>query len=187
MSLSHILLGLIEQPASGYDIKQTFDEALNFFWSASLAQIYPALKKLEAEGLANSWPEPSDKGPDRKVYQRTEAGRDAFRSWLAEGPELKVERRVYLAQAYFLAQTATPSERRRFFEKLREEFRTRLEHLRGVATMHGYADDPGFFQPSDAIEFYERLTFDLGLRIFELYLAWADDCLDRMDARDRPA
>jgi len=53
-----------------------------------------------------------------------------------------------------------------------------------VATACGCGDDAGFFQPSEADDFYERLTFDLGIRIYELYLAWAEDCLYCIDARE---
>ena len=32
MSLEHILLGALEEPRSGYDLKQWFDDVFAFFW-----------------------------------------------------------------------------------------------------------------------------------------------------------
>ena len=34
MSLDHILLGVLEEPQSGYDLKRWFDEVFSFFWNA---------------------------------------------------------------------------------------------------------------------------------------------------------
>ncbi len=66
MSLKHILLGLLEKPNSGYDIKQYFDQVFRHFWAADLAQIYPTLNRLEKEGLASSDRVVSDKASPRK-------------------------------------------------------------------------------------------------------------------------
>ena len=37
MSLEHILLGLLREPASGYDLKAIFDERIQHFWAAELS------------------------------------------------------------------------------------------------------------------------------------------------------
>ena len=50
MSLDHILLGLLREPATGYDLGNAFSENVRHFWSAELSQIYPALKRLEQRG-----------------------------------------------------------------------------------------------------------------------------------------
>jgi len=38
MSLKHILLGILEEPHSGYEIKLEFERVFKHFWSAELAQ-----------------------------------------------------------------------------------------------------------------------------------------------------
>jgi len=184
MSLPHIVLGLLEHPASGYDIKQEFEQSLSFFWSAALAQIYPTLKQLEADGLVRSWREPSRKGPPRTVYQQTEDGAEAFRAWLAEGPELNTERRAYLAKAFFLAQARSTGEARRFYEALRDDFSAKAAQLDQLedAWRREHGDDFPNHLPTPA--FYEHLTFDLGQRVFALYVEWASECLRRIDERD---
>ncbi len=47
MSLQHILLGLLREPASGYDLKAYFDKSVRYFWAAELSQIYPTLQRME--------------------------------------------------------------------------------------------------------------------------------------------
>ena len=54
MSLPHLLLGLLAEPASGYDLKKSFGQTVGHFWSAELSQIYPALGRLEDDGLLRS-------------------------------------------------------------------------------------------------------------------------------------
>src|ERR1700740_1459020 len=51
VSLEHILLGLLRQPASGYDLKAVLDHGIGHFWGAELSQIYPSLRRLEKRGL----------------------------------------------------------------------------------------------------------------------------------------
>src|SRR6266545_4609367 len=52
MSLRHALIGLLaDQPASGYDLSQRFQEVLGSVWTAGRPQIYGELRKLADEGL----------------------------------------------------------------------------------------------------------------------------------------
>ena len=56
-STDFALLGLLSiEPMSGYDIRQNFQESLNFFWNESYGQIYPALKRLLARGFITAAP-----------------------------------------------------------------------------------------------------------------------------------
>ena len=51
MSLPHALLGLISyQPSTGYELRTTFTESVQFFWSATLPQIYRTLNQMESQG-----------------------------------------------------------------------------------------------------------------------------------------
>lgn len=54
-------------------------------------RIYPALSELERDGLVVHEAVPSDRGPERKVYSITKAGRGALLSWVDSPP---VERQV---------------------------------------------------------------------------------------------
>lgn len=65
--------------ATGYDIRRMCtDGNFSYFVEASYGSIYPALAKLEDEGLVISRTEQQSGKPARKIYSITEAGRLAF-------------------------------------------------------------------------------------------------------------
>ena len=76
---------LYEGEATGYEIRRLCVEGeCSYFIEASFGSIYPALAKLEDEGLVTSRTEQQDGKPAKKVYSITEAGRAAFALQLAE-------------------------------------------------------------------------------------------------------
>src|ERR1700729_2454303 len=102
MSLDHILLGLLRQPASGYALKTIFDERIHYFWAAELSQIYPTLQRLERKGLLRSKREKAKRGPGQRVYHITAAGHRVLRAWLESDLELGDDRILYLAKVYLM-------------------------------------------------------------------------------------
>ncbi len=71
--------------ASGYDIRRMCtEEEFAYFVEASYGSIYPALAKLEEDGLVTSRIEQQDGKPARKAYTITAAGRSAFVEQLSE-------------------------------------------------------------------------------------------------------
>ncbi|CDP50042.1 hypothetical protein JP75_25645 [Devosia riboflavina] len=76
---------LYEGEATGYEIRRmTVEGECAYFVEASFGSIYPALAKMEAEGLVTSRVEPQDGKPAKKIYAITEAGRRAFVASLFE-------------------------------------------------------------------------------------------------------
>ena len=67
-----ILLLLREQPAHGYDLLERL-RALGFE-REDPGGLYRALRGLESERLVRSAWEPSESGPDRRIYELTRAG-----------------------------------------------------------------------------------------------------------------
>jgi PadR family transcriptional regulator AphA len=91
-AVTPVILGLLAHgPRSGYDIKAAVDRSTRFFWAASYGQIYPELRRLEAEGLVEGEDSPNGRRA-RRVYRLTPAGRAALVEWLA-GPIETVELR----------------------------------------------------------------------------------------------
>jgi PadR family transcriptional regulator PadR len=71
-----LLLLLREQPAHGYEL---LDRLSSFGYDRSdPGAIYRALRVLEAEGLVHSAWEPSDSGPDRRIYELTRSGMESL-------------------------------------------------------------------------------------------------------------
>lgn len=103
MSLPHVLLGLLSRgPASGWDLKSRMARDLALGWDAELTQIYPALRRLLRGGFVAMKRRRSEKGPPRREYRITPAGRREFREWLAEPLALPRPRDAALARLAFL-------------------------------------------------------------------------------------
>ncbi len=84
---AYLVLGMLRLGAeSGYAIKKAADISARFFWTTSLAQIYPDLAHLEREGLVTRRDEPRGARP-RSFYQVTEKGEEALLRWLASSRE----------------------------------------------------------------------------------------------------
>ncbi len=182
MSLEHILLGLLRDPATGYDLKNAFKETIRHFWSAELSQIYPALKRLERRKLLQSRFEPSPKGPNRRVYSLTEDGRKELLSWLRSGPVVGTERFAYLAQVYFLDSIGDIHETRAFMTALREHFLRWLAELLAVeqAVMAAHGDALNDF--SDA-GFHWFATLRMGIHSIQAKVNWCDETIATIDRR----
>jgi len=84
--LQNVLIALIKlRPAvSGYELKAIIDKSTGYFFSATLSQIYPALKILFENGYVQFKEEPLVGKQDRKVYTLTESGEQRLREWLTE-------------------------------------------------------------------------------------------------------
>lgn len=73
--------------ASGYEIKKLFEDGmLGYLHEASFGSIYPALTRLEQDGLATVVSMAQDKRPAKKIYSITAAGRDALIGALMKPP-----------------------------------------------------------------------------------------------------
>ena len=78
----YIILGLINSaPQTGYGIIGTL-ENLTSRWSASAGAIYPALKRLERQGLIEGTVEMIHEVRGRKIYRITPDGEVALDGWL---------------------------------------------------------------------------------------------------------
>lgn len=183
MSLDHILLGILRKPGSGYEIKAAFDQVFNHFWQAQQSQIYRTLKRLEAQGCLVSRIEPSDQGPDRRVYRITDKGRAKLREWLAGAPMVGEDRHTYLAQVFFMDELGDTAQTLRFFRELKDLLAERRETLKAIER-HWSSEDsryPDF--PHEDAEFYPQLTLDLGIMKTRTLVQWADRCIRRLEKR----
>lgn len=184
MSLRHILLGMLAEPHSGYDLKKTFDHSLRNFWRAELSQIYPLLQRMQDEGLLSSKESESEIGPTRREYRRTAKGSRELLAWLDGGPVVGTERIEYLAQTYFLATLNNDDQAIAFMASLRDYIAERLKHLEEVEA--GWrADDARYPDELPDQDFYPQLTLDLGLRRMRATLQWCNSAIDRIHCRKR--
>ena len=168
------LLGLLSMgPMSGYEIRQLIEESIGNFWTESYGQIYPALKKMVADGLAEVKEERAEGRPLKKVYTLTERGQGRLREWLAMPAVKQVPRNELLLKIFFGAQAEMPV--------LREQVEARRAKLAGdlkryeaaakrIAEMH--VGNPG-------LKFW-LMTAKYGIAEAKALISWCDECLEEL-------
>jgi DNA-binding PadR family transcriptional regulator len=190
VGLDHILLGMLREPASGYDLKQEFERSVRHFWFAELSQIYPALKKLEERGLLRSRRMPSARGPERRVFQTTEAGDNELERWLLSEPVFPKDRITYLAQLFFIGELEDLSATERFLERLRGATTGRLAVLQAIEAdwmgALGVVGD-GLSEITDHRTFHMYTTLRMGIRSLRSRVEWCDETLAAVRARQETA
>ena len=182
MNLDHILLGLLQTPATGYDLKRLFDQGIGHFWAAEFSQIYTTLKRLEAAGQLRSRKKPSTKGPPRRVYETTPEGREALERWLRSQPVVGDERHSYLAQLYLMGALRDQAATLTFMEALREHFATGLDRLREQEE-EWKRKDPRYPDDLPPDHLHVQMVLRLGIIGGEARVRWCDECIDRLRSR----
>lgn len=183
MSLENILLGLLQKPATGYELKAAFDGTVRHFWAAELSQIYPALHRLQRAGLLVSKAKASDKGPARKVYSLTPAGRRRLKEWLRADPQFADERVPYVAQLYFMAALRDLKKSKDFVSTVKKWRQAQLATYERInREWHGTSTpwDPDAMTDN---EFHWYLTLSAGMAVAKARIAWCDDAITMIERR----
>ena len=177
-----ILAGLIRKPRSGYDLTRWMQRETSHYFAVGHNRIYPALSALERDGLVMHEVVPSDRGPERKVYSITEAGREALLAWAGEPPierHMRDEQLVkalcypYMPKEHALARL--DEEKARHEEKLTqyEEYERQLEDLfrKGNLSREAYLGT--------------KLTLARGLGAEKRYAEWCEDAAGMLSGQDQ--
>lgn len=98
MNVRTLCLGILNfEDATGYEIrKMSIDGKYSHFVDASYGSIYPALNKLETEGMVTCREETQQGKPARKIYSITAVGREELIKSLQEPPAPDVFRSEFL-------------------------------------------------------------------------------------------
>jgi PadR family transcriptional regulator, regulatory protein AphA len=127
---AYLILGMLRLGArSGYDVKQMVELSTRVFWTISHAQIYPTLKRLEADGLVRGEAEPRGNRP-RRVYELTELGEQALEEWLRNEEPLAFEVRDVAMLKLFFADGLEAEEALDHVRAMRARSEQTLERLR---------------------------------------------------------
>lgn len=82
MSLRHSLMAILTaEDMTGYDLVKYYDGTVAHLWSAPHSQIYPELRKMEADGLVAATEVARGQKATKRVYSITEQGFDELRRW----------------------------------------------------------------------------------------------------------
>jgi DNA-binding PadR family transcriptional regulator len=184
VSLEYILLGLLREPASGFDLKSILDNGIGHFWAAELSQVYPTLKRLEKQKLLKSRGAASKRGPRRIVYEVTAAGRKKLASWLQQDPQFEDMRHTFLAQIYLMDELSDLPHTLRFLEQLHARWAARLEALKNKEK-EWYSRRPGFPNGLSLVYFHRHLTLCMGVHSHQAWLQWCEESMRRVRARIR--
>jgi DNA-binding PadR family transcriptional regulator len=94
MNIRTICLAILAHgEASGYDLKKNWEDGpFGAMGGASFGSIYPALAKLEQDGLITSREEMQTGKPPKRVYSLTGLGRTVFLEEMSSKPEPDVFR-----------------------------------------------------------------------------------------------
>lgn len=98
MNVRTLCLAILNfEDATGYEIrKMSIDGKYSHFVDASYGSIYPALNKLENDGLVTCREESHPGKPSRKIYSITRSGREELIRSLLEPPAPDVFRSEFL-------------------------------------------------------------------------------------------
>lgn len=156
MDVKSTLLGfLMGSCMTGYELKKIFSISFSFFSGLSYGSIYPALKKMEKEGLITMRMEIQDGAPNRKVYTITDSGREAFMEAMRAPFSMDKAKSPFLAKLFFFAHLS-PEER----------VAMTTSHLQTIKEVHGHleAARPEIGARADRFQY---LCFEFGLRFFD--------------------
>ena len=155
MDVRTIILGfLMNKRMTGYDLKKAFSLSFSFFSGISYGSIYPALKKMESEGLITMTHQIQDGTPNRKVYSITDKGKKLFGDSLKEPIRMEPKRDNFLMQLFFFAHLS----RAERIKKARNHLAS-IKQIRSVLETTG----PDIAKRADQ---YQALCYQYGLRFF---------------------
>jgi len=169
-NLGCALLGLLRQnPASGYDLRKIFSTTAMTTYSDSPGAIYPALKRLQQQGLIRGSVESGSGMRRRQVFRLTARGTAELKRWirrpLVRADVIRGLNEVMLRFA-FSEPVAGPSASVRLLRSLETELTSYIPELHeqlsaGKATM-----------PMSG-----RLALESGIKSYECLLQWTRDAL----------
>lgn len=174
-SSRYALLGLLSLgPRSGYDLKKLIDGSIAHFWSESFGQIYPILRRLEAEGLARRRSERQNGKPDRQVYSLTSKGQEELQRWLQHPARPEGFRSELLLKLFLGAHVPLDATVRQI-----QEFRKRQQAL--LATYAGLERRLRTEAPGHPDLPYWLMTLRYGQCRVDALMRWSDETLTTLE------
>ena len=162
------ILGLLlESPMHGYELRKRLTGLLGAFRAFSYGSLYPALRRMQADGLIaeNAAPTGTPVRRARRVYELTDAGRVRFTELVADtGPNNYTDDGFGVHLAFF---NRTPAAARmRILEGRRRQVEERREGLREAIA-----------RASNSLDRYTRQLHQLGLESSEREVNWLNELI----------
>jgi DNA-binding PadR family transcriptional regulator len=159
---------LLESPMHGYELRKRLTGLLGAFRAFSYGSLYPALRRMQTDGLIVE-----DAAPvgtvkvrrARRVYQLTDSGKARFTELVADtGPQNYTDDGFGVHLAFF---NRTPAEARmRILEGRRRQVEERREGLREAIA-----------RATNSLDRYTKQLHQLGLESSEREVKWLNDLI----------
>ncbi len=158
------LLGFLHRgPMTGWDLAQMAEMVIGDFWNVTRSQVYRELRTLESLALV----EAMATGPrEKRPYSITDAGKDAFETFIAREPSHDLLRSPLLLMVFF-GKHLDPVRRERFLAIHRLRHEQALDEYRRIQA----ALDPTERDLANVLQ-YAIFHEEGVLRWFE----WMDQC-----------
>jgi len=165
MNIQNVILGfLLDGPKTGYDLKREFDATVSYFFEATFSGIYPALRKMENDGLVAKEVIPQEGKPSKNVYEITEQGRAAFAEYLASPVAPSVQRSDLLLRIFF-GSHSSEDQIRDWLRQERNRLADALIHLQSMQSAN---------PPETAEHSFRLKTLEFGIGQIRMGLEWVD-------------
>ncbi len=162
------MLGMISmKPMSGYEIKQSMEKSLGYFWQESYGQIYPTLKILEIEGLVKSKSKLQSKGVEKIIYSITSLGEKELVGWLKKEVEIPIYRNELLLKLFFGKKISVT-------ENLKHLESQKLKTEKSVSKFEDILKKGNKLYSKNPNQLFWLSTVKYGIEIFKAELKWIE-------------
>jgi DNA-binding PadR family transcriptional regulator len=177
-ALGYALLGMLQKPSSGYDLRKVFSSTSMKSYSDSPGAIYPALRRLERDGLIRGTVEESSGLRRRQIFRLTPKGVSELKQWIALpitrediGSGLKTVMLRFAFSETAMGANASVA----LLKSLDSALTPYLQHLREQL--------PAMM--SSAVPTSARLSLECGIRSFESLSEWTHYALATYEKQGR--
>lgn len=179
---------LTAEPMTGYDLVRYFDGSVAFVWSAPHSQIYPELRRMEAEGLIEATEVPRGQKATKRIYAITPEGVDELRRWANDAYRIPPERDTSRLKAAYIEWGSYDAARRQL-RAHRNHWNELLNQYNDLVDAIDSRDVPLLrrrleIRPEaehDAIVAAKRFAYRGFIHRAEAEIRWADEGLELVD------
>jgi DNA-binding PadR family transcriptional regulator len=169
MDVKTIILGFLNDgEMSGYDIKQFFSHSIGFFYDASFGAIYPALRKLEEEGLVTKREIIQTGKPNKILYSMTDAGKEVFQKEMMTPIQPPIVRSDMLVKLFFAGKRSHEEQEKLFYACLKHQKELLERTQKSCAKLAERMDD------------FQQFSWDYSLHYIQSTVQFLEENKDRL-------
>ncbi|WIV12432.1 helix-turn-helix transcriptional regulator [Proteiniborus sp. MB09-C3] len=169
--IKFVILGLLTYgQLTGYDIKQIMTRTTSNFMNASFGSIYPALSKLEKQGLISST-KAIENGKYKKIYTINEIGEKVFIQWLEEPIDFMRSYEDILAKVFFY-EKLSKEKASKLIEQLIEDINNKISGLEKLE-----------IEVKPVAEYFEISTLHFGIDHLKFMANWYERLLNNLSKK----